>query len=417
MGAVLADGQDPEKILWRSEYPLWHQTGVYADKTLAVVGEVDFAGKTLLFLQDEAGNIYSIHLPLWNLSTQAKPHTRKPRLDRSHANPVLTPKPEHDWESKAVFNPAAFVAKGRVHLIYRAIGNDDISTFGYASSGDGVHFDERLDYPVYTPRQNFEGRSIQKAAQPSPYASGGTGIGGCEDPRLSLVGDMLYMTYVAFDGWNPPRVALTAISLEDFLAHHWNWQEPVLISPYIPGEGNKNSCILPEKVKGQYVIFHRIWPDILIDYSADLDFDGQKKFLSKQGHAKISPRKTHWDSRKVGIGATPIKTSEGWLLIYQAVGHQDSSKYKIGAMLLDLQDPSQVLARSNAPVLEPEAWYENEGWKYGVVYPCGAAVLGDDLFVYYGEADTYTCVAKANLQDFVSQLLIHQPVALSPVVV
>ena len=111
---------------------------------------------------------------------------------------------------------------------------------------------------------------------------------------------------------------------------------------------------MPEKINGQYVVFHRIWPDILIDYTSDLNFDGKNKFLSKTGHAKIKPRKMHWDSQKIGIGATPLKTYAGWLLIYQAVGKQDGSKYKIGAMLLDMQNPAKVVARAHVPILEPK---------------------------------------------------------------
>jgi predicted GH43/DUF377 family glycosyl hydrolase len=416
VGAALFEKQNPEKLLWRSEYPLWQQPKGYRGRHLDPIGEVDIDGRAMLFLQSEHGDIFSAELPLWDCFAKTKPiKSGRPHLERSHKNPVLGPLPEHDWESKAAFNPASFYARGRVHLIYRAIGNDDISTFGYASSSDGVHFNERLDYPIYTPRKHFEGRSLKRPEHPSSFASGGSGIGGCEDPRVSLIDEILYMTYVAFDGYNPPRVALTTITLEDFLGQKWNWSEPVLISPYIPGEGNKNSCILPEKINGQYVVFHRIWPNILIDYVNDLNFDGKKKFLSKAGHAKIKPRKMHWDSRKIGIGATPVKTPAGWLLIYQAVGNQDSAKYKIGAMLLDLNNPAKVLARAHVPVLEPEAWYENEGWKYGVVYPCGATIVGDDLFVYYGGADMYTCVAKANLPAFLTHLLTHQPASLSPV--
>lgn len=101
-------------------------------------------------------------------------------------------------------------------------------------------------------------------------------------------------------------------------------------------------------------------------------------------------------------------------MIYQAVGRQDPSKYKIGAMLLDKDNPEKVIARSAVPILEPEAWYENEGWKYGVVYPCGAAVVKDELFVYYGGADTFTCAAKTSLPDFLHNLIQHKPASLVP---
>jgi predicted GH43/DUF377 family glycosyl hydrolase len=146
---------------------------------------------------------------------------------------------------------------------------------------------------------------------------------------------------------------------------------------------------------------HRIYPDILIDFVDSLDFDGQTWL---EGKYKISPRREFWDSRKIGAGAPPIKTKDGWLLIYQSVGEQDSGKYKIGAMLLDLKDPTKVLYRSQSPILEPEEKYENEGFKAGVIYPCGAVVIDNTLYVYYGGADSYVCVATANLTEFLKEL-------------
>jgi predicted GH43/DUF377 family glycosyl hydrolase len=209
------------------------------------------------------------------------------------------------------------------------------------------------------------------------------------------------MTYVAFDGYSPPRVALTSIHIDDFLARNWQWKKPVLISP--PGVADKNACILPERINSRYVIFHRIFPDILIDFADDLDFDGETRWL--KGEFRIRPRAAYWDSRKVGAGAPPIKTEEGWLLIYQAIGERHPGRYKVGAMLLDLKDPTRVLARSEEPILEPEVWYENEGWKAGVIYPCGAVVIGDRLLVYYGGADRVTCVASAKLDELLEYLV------------
>jgi predicted GH43/DUF377 family glycosyl hydrolase len=340
-----------------------------------------------------------------------------PVLARFNGNPILQPQPNHWWESKAVFNPAAVYEAGKVHILYRAIGDSDVSVLGYASSVDGFHVEERLDKPVYVPREPFEGAGLVYPTVTNPqvtyvsaeddeedednYVSGGGGRGGCEDPRLTRIDDRVYMTYVAFDGYSPPRVALTSIYIDDFLARNWQWQKPVLISP--PGLVDKNACILPEKINSKYVIFHRIFPDILIDFVDDLDFDGTTRWL--KGEFKISPRTAYWDSRKVGAGAPPIKTKDGWLLIYQAVDERDPGRYKIGAMLLDLKDPTRVLAQSEKPILEPEASYENEGWKAGVVYPCGAVVIKDRLLVYYGGADKVTCVASAKLDAILDQLV------------
>ncbi len=329
--------------------------------------------------------------------------SEKTELKKFGGNPIIEPT-ERAWESKATFNPAALYEDGRVHILYRAIGDNDMSVLGYASSADGLHIDERSDIPAYASRELFEGTarpaSLQEPA--NHFISGGGGWGGVEDPRLTKIDGRVYMTYVAFNGWEPPRVALTSIPIEDFLAKQWGkWTRPFLISP--PGIVNKNAVIFPEKIGGKYVILHRVYPDILIDFVDDLNFDGKTKWLQAK-HA-IKPRPHFWDSHKIGAGAPPIKTKHGWLLIYQAVGTQDPSRYKIGAMLLDLNDPSKVIARSKKPILEPKEQYENWGWKFGVVYPCGAVVIQDKLFVYYGGADKVTCVASANLEDFLEELV------------
>jgi predicted GH43/DUF377 family glycosyl hydrolase len=328
-----------------------------------------------------------------------------PVLERFQENPILTPRQEYWWETKASFNPAAIYVGGKVHILYRAIGDTDNSVLGYASSSDGFHIDERLPEPAYIPRKQFEGISpfpYRKTESSGIYISGGGGMGGCEDPRLTRINDTIYLTYVAYSGYSAPRIALTSINLDDFLNKNWKWKEPVLISE--PDIVNKNACLLPEKINGKFVIFHRIFPDILIDFVDDLNFDGKTRWL--QGHFRIPAKDSSsgWDSRKVAVGPPPIKTKYGWLMIYHAIDNKDEFRYKIGAMLLDINEPTKVLARTKQPVLEPETKYENIGWKSGVVYPCGAVIINERLFVYYGGADMVTCVATAQLDEFISQL-------------
>jgi beta-1,2-mannobiose phosphorylase / 1,2-beta-oligomannan phosphorylase len=326
-----------------------------------------------------------------------------PVLERFQGNPILKPDSRNWWETKAVFNSAAIYEGNKVHILYRAIGETDHSLLGYASSPDGFHISERLDKPAYIPREPFEGvNSLPHGWNTgcSPYISGGGGGGGCEDPRLTRIKDRVYLTYVAYDGYSSPRVALSSIDIDDFLQKKWDWKKPVLISP--PHIVDKNACLLPEKINGKFVIFHRIFPNILIDFVDDLDFDGKTRWL--EGHFKISVKNSSWDNLKVAAGPPPIKTKDGWLFIYHAIDVKDDGRYKIGAMLLDIKEPMRVLARTKQPILEPLEIYENEGLKAGVVYPCGAVVLSDRLFVYYGGADMVTCVATANINELLTSL-------------
>ena len=340
---------------------------------------------------------------------------RKVGLKRLKENPILGPRPEHWWESEAVFNPAALYSGGRVHLLYRALGRDGISRIGYASSADGIHFDERLPYPVFQPSGNFGIPEQSRVYGPlsynqTAYASGG-GWGGCEDPRLVKIDDHVHMTFVAFDGWGFVRVALASILHTHFMGKKWSWKRPVLLSP--PGEIHKNWVLFPEKINGKFAILHSITPNILIDYVSDLEeFDGTKFIY---GSTRTGGREAHWDDIVRGAGAPPIKTRDGWLLFYHGMSSKEPGVgYNVGAMLLDLDNPTHILYRSAYPILTPREWYEHD-WKPNVIMATGAVVVGDEVLVYYGGGDKRIAVAKANLRDFIRRLQAHEHIVLTPV--
>ena len=307
-------------------------------------------------------------------------------------NPIIEPKQENGWEAWQTFNPGVILLENKVHFLYRAVGQDGLSRLGYAVSANGLTIDRRLNYPAYehqTANQSFNFHS---------FASGGS-WGGCEDPRLVRVNqeDTIYMTYTACD--QGLRVALTSIKIKDFLAKKWRWQDPVLISP--PGEIHKNWVIFPEKIKGKYAILHSISPRISIAYLDNLDFKNQDYVNS---HYQVEIRKNCWDSWLRGAGPPPLKTEKGWLLFYHAMDQNDPGKYKVGVMLLDLDEPAKVLCRAQEPILEPNKCYENNGFKAGVVYASGAVVKDGNLLLYYGGADNYVCVAQANFEEFLTAL-------------
>ncbi len=328
--------------------------------------------------------------------------TTKCIIEKSDANPIIKPNPKNNWECCGTFNPAVIDIDGITHILYRAVGSDGGSMIGYATSRDGIHIDERLPYPIYKPRGDFELR-VNNISQPIfPYSSGGTCDcwGGCEDPRVARIGDVIYMIYTAFNGVNPPCVAMTSIKVSDFLNRKWDsWKKPVLVSPR--NKINKNWVIFPEKIAGKYAILHSITPNIQIEYLDDLEFKENPNIKSTYVQVK---KKDVWDSIIRGAGPTPLRIDEGWLVFYHAVNEKETSKYKIGAMILDYKDPTKILYKSTFPIIEPDKVYENEGYKDGIVYTCGATIKGENIIVYYGGADTVVCVASCNLKNFIQQI-------------
>lgn len=396
--AVLLAADDPRKVIGRVSQPL-----LIPEKKYELYGNVpNVVFPSGALLTDEKLAIYygatdttcclaTCQLEELIAELVAKPQDISSRerqvikLKRFKKNPIIRPDPNHSWESKATFNPAAIYENGKIHIIYRAMGHDETSVLGYASSKDGVHLDEKLAEPIYIPRKHFE-----KKTQP--------GHSGCEDPRITKIDDRLYMCYTAYDAKNPPRVALSSILSEDFVHKCWNWEKPRLISP--PRTGDKDACLLSEKIDGRYVIFHRFDPCIWIDFVDDLNFS-KNKWVG--GEVLVKPRIGKWDSEKVGLGTPPIKTPDGWLLIYHGLSQEDK-KYRLGALLLELRNPVQVITRLDYPILEPEEDYENIGIRNGTVFACGSVIMRGQLFIYYGGADKVVCVATVNLNRILEAL-------------
>ncbi len=383
--AVLLDLQDPRKIIGRTRGPFLVPEEPY--ELSGHVSNVVFPSGALL--KDETLTIYygasdtttcSARINVSDLvSTILAKTGSRYRFRRFEGNPIITPDRNHSWESKATFNPAAVHLGGKVHILYRALSDDNTSTIGYAASIDGVKITERLSEPVYVPREDFETKKIEGANS------------GCEDPRITKIGSDLYMCYTAYDGVGPPRVAVTSIRAKDFLSRRWNWSKADLITP--KDIDDKDACIFPEKIGGKYLIFHRIGTDICADFLKSLDF---KKEVVNKCIRVFGPRSGMWDSHKVGITAPPIRTKRGWILLYHAIS-KDHHTYRVGAVLLDLKDPTVVLSRSADPILEPEQPYEKEGIVPNVVFPCGMIVRDGLVYVYYGGADKVVGVATMEL--------------------
>lgn len=310
------------------------------------------------------------------------------QLKRYSKNPIISPKKENAWENKATYNAGAIYEEGRFHILYRAQGEDNTSYVGYASSLDGFNIDVRLNEPVYSPREDFEQKH---------YPGGNSG---CEDPRLIKVGDRIYMFYTAFDGVKLPSVAMTWISRTDFVSQRWNWSKPMLISP--EHLANKNACVFPEKINGKYAILHRLNNGIDFHWHENLDTLERAELGEENGWAQ--PRPGKWDSRKIGIAGPPIKTKYGWLLLYHGISDEDGH-YRLGAMLLDLNNPEEIIARTEDPILEPIKSYEYVGQVPHVVFSCGVILHDETVYVYYGGGDTTLNVATIPLKDLINKLM------------
>jgi len=245
-----------------------------------------------------------------------------------------------------------------------------ISHLRLARSTDGINF-KIEDTPAIAPANDYE-------------------TFGIEDPRISLIDGTYYISYVAV---SPLGVTTFLASTKDFKSFQ---RHGVIFSP-----DNKDVVLFPEKIDGKFYVLHRpVSPlfkkhEIWLAESPDLNCWGNHRYL-------MSPRTDFWDDMKIGASAVPFKTEHGWLEVYH--GADRNNRYCLGAVLLDGKKPWKVIARSQKPILQPQADYEIEGFFGNVVYSCGLLYEDGKLRIYYGVADTAVCFAEMPLQDVLENL-------------
>ena len=293
------------------------------------------------------------------------------KVQRCDKNPILAPT-NRSWENKAVFNCAVIDCKedGIIRILYRAIGDDNISRIGLAESVDGIHITDRYPEPIISPENELEKLGI-------------------EDPRITKIGDTYYITYVAASHYPDDisdthwRVRTCCMTTKDFVKFD-------KIGCLLPDIDNKDVVLFPEKINGKYYMLHRIMPDIWIAESDDLLNWTNHRILFSPGP------KGSWDCNRIGAGAPPIRTEQGWLNFYHGV--DDNMVYSVGTFLLKIDDPMVILERDAEPMLTPEEHYEREGLVPNVVFTCG--VLRKDpttYYIYYGGADKVIGLAIASI--------------------
>ncbi|MFH1454712.1 MAG: hypothetical protein ABIF22_00050 [bacterium] len=388
---LLLDLKNPKKIIGYTRGPMFAPSEIY--EKFGQIPDIVFPsgsmikGSALEIYYGAADTVCAMaSVNLDDFLDSMKPDSVSTYFTRYKKNPILISRQGVSWEAHGVFNPATLQIGNTTHILYRAMSDDDTSCVGYASSKDGFKINERSNNPIYIPRKSFEMKTHP-------------GNSGCEDPRLTLIDNIVYMCYTAYDGSNPPRVAITAISLKDFKNKNWNWTNPMLISPN--KKDDKDACIFPEKINGKFLMLHRINNDVCADFIDSLEII---KGPLEIGTPILLPRKGMWDSEKVGITAPPIKTKKGWLLLYHGVSSNHHT-YRVGLALLDLKNPLGVIARASQPIFQPETPYEKIGITPNVVFPCGTAVRKGRLFIYYGGADDVVGVATIPLKKLLDSLL------------
>jgi len=332
---------------------------------------------------------------------------------------ILLEPTELDFERHGVLNPSCVQDGKNVHLFYRAVREGNYSSIGHA----------RLDGPM-----NVVERSIVPVLEPSePYD-----VHGVEDPRVVLFEGVYYMFHTAYDG-NNARVALATsedmktwtkkgivsadVTYEDaeklfrkaklkdayqmfsaYLQHrHGQTDKPIHL-------WDKDAFIFPERIEGKIFFVHRILPDIqyaLIDSVEQLSDQEWWREQLGQMDKNVLMENTYWfENRNIGAGGPPIKTKHGWLMIFHSVQSQNSGKaYSAAAALLDLKNPSIVIARTKEPLFVPEEDWELNGDVDNVVFPTGNAVFDGRLYMYYGAADSRIAVASVEVEELLHELL------------
>lgn len=333
------------------------------------------------------------------------------KLDRYDGNPILSPNPDNDWEELAVFNPAAWYDRDKkeVILLYRAAEAhpEYKCCFGLAVSHDGYHFERVSDRPVFGPSvDGFDASTVQ-------------------DPRMVKMGEYYYITYACRhfpfgqfwvpkqQRYKPPpcppdfprylrnNATLTGLLLtKDFR----RWIRAGSLTD--PTLDDRDAVLFPEKIGGKYVVMHRPLEWVGPEYGTHVPavwISAADDLLGFRESRILATAKLDWECGKIGINTPPIRTEHGWLTIYHAVG--PDKHYRLGALLLDLENPATVLHRTSRWIMQPEEDYEIEGYYRGCVFPCGKVVIDGTLLVYYGAADKHVALATCPLQELLEYLL------------
>lgn len=342
-------------------------------------------------------------LPDWALGGFVRPEK---------ANPIITPNPSNQfdcpmqdkkigWEESDVFNPAATVKDGKIYVLYRAEDNSATgigkrtSRIGLAESEDGIHMKRRKTPVMYPDKDNMKEYEWE---------------GGCEDPRVTMTEDGLYV--MAYTSWNRKVARLCIATSHDLVK--WEKHGPAFAKAYngrfkdiFCKSGSMVTTIkdgkqVLTKIDGKYFMYwgeHAVYAatsDDLVNWTPILD---EKNELA----TVIKPRPQYFDSTLTECGPPAILTDKGIVLLYNGKNQTNDSKrdkrftagaYCAGQILTDPKEPMKVLQRLDVPFFRPMASFEKSGqYVDGTVFIEGLVFFKNKWYLYYGCADSQVSVA------------------------
>ena len=346
-------------------------------------------------------------------------------IQRNPANPIIKPEDtqpsHHRYRVRGTFNPGAVKFGDEIILLLR-VAEDCPSHEGYvavpyyrfeAGQGFAEILEVKVDDPdvrlkdtrgvVYQGKDYLSTMSHIRLARsrdgvnftvddkPFIYPCNESECFGVEDARITKIDDVYYINYTVVSG---DGFATALATTQDFIDIE---RKGIIFAPQ-----NKDVSIFPEKINGKYGALHRPdnkgfgLPSIWYSESPNLTHWGNHKCI-------LRPRNMIWEEMKIGGGAAPIKTSEGWLEIYHGKGKDQV--YSLFPVLLDLEDPSVVLKRAKEPILFPREPYETKGFFPNVVFSNGMIHESDDrILIYYGACDETVCLAETSIDMLLSML-------------
>jgi predicted GH43/DUF377 family glycosyl hydrolase len=293
-------------------------------------------------------------------------------------------------------------ANGVIHMLYRFCEKGS-EWYGKAIDWGNLNgvFPYVKDYICYA-RLNSDGTLLYDSdecvlAPEPPYETIA-----CEDPRIVPFEGAYYIFYCALGVDN-----LKALKARVGVAVTGDFKSYKKLGVIDSFAWDKDAFIFPERINGKIAYVHRISPNIQIDYFDSFDEMLSAKswddYENRVGEHVVLRGVYDFEALKIGGGAPPIRTDKGWLMIYHGVDR--NHVYHIGAALLDINNPSKVVARLPYPVLSPEEAYETCGDYIGCVFPQGFYIKDKELFISYGTADRYTAIAKVGLKSLVDELV------------